>query len=127
MTTPSVAGLSVDTMQPDVEPSVPAYIDQTSTGRAGTDSILDAYRAEVQQIETAVVLEDYAAALALRTLYRQQQNTSATIVDSSGSTYEGVHIRRVIARAFEQADGSGMVRATWHIRVASTPPPEPAE
>lgn len=126
MSTPSVGGQVVTTMQPDIEPAQPAYIDQVSTGRDGTDTVFDAWRAAEQTISTATLTADYAAAKALRETYRLLQNTVGTVADASGASYANTRIRRCRPVAYAQADGTGLVRCDWDILVASAAPEAPA-
>lgn len=125
MTTPSIGANVFLTMSPDIVTAPPAYIDQQSTGRDGTDTVLDAWRASPQTIQCAQVYPNYDAAVSARELIRSYANTVQTVTDASNSAYPLTRIRAVRPAAFAQADGTGLLLVEADILIKSVPPSMP--
>ena len=128
MSSPSIGTVTFDTMNPPLMPSQAQWIDQQSTGRDGTDCVLDAYRAGVQTVTTATVTDTYAAALAERITHLETQAQILAVVDDTGTTYADTLVRQCRPTAWAQADGTGLVLTEWDLLIKSsdTPPAPPA-
>jgi hypothetical protein len=125
MTTPRIGALPFTTMTPDIRTADPVYIDQHSTGRNGTDSVLAAWRARPQVLTVAREYADYAAALAAREALRRYANTLQDVTDASGQSYAHTRIRMVHPNATAQADGTGLLVADITVLIASVDPGTP--
>ena len=119
MTTPSIDTVQFTTMTPDIQPALPEYIDQQSTGRNGMDSVFDAYRIDEQTIVTTQVAQSYAEALLSRASHRSLQNTIQTVTDASGAMFANTRIRRARRPWPMRKPMAAAVVTEWDILVAS--------